>query len=336
MRFGWTFRGGIDTAGEVRRLEAAGYDYLGAPDTQSLLPDVYCVLTDAAAATQRVSLGPWATNVSTRDPTVTAGAIATIDLVSGGRAFLAIGTGRSSTANAGLKPARPEQLARALTTIFSAFRPTQGARADLEWPPGLAVDDSVVPLPSWVSRRVPVLVAASGPKALRIAAEMGDGVVLSPGDLPLDGAAARIAELRAWRDAGPRAGDPFEIHQNLRCYLTDSVEEGRAALRNVVSAHAAYARPGDVPAELREAQQQYLASYRWDHHGAMSSPVNPEAMERLGLADFMYRRYAIIGDGPAIAAAVQALELAGLDAVTGVPPGVVATYEPRSTTGPTS
>ncbi|MET0295555.1 MAG: LLM class flavin-dependent oxidoreductase [Phenylobacterium sp.] len=327
MKFGLIVRNGPGAGQEALETERAGYDFIGLSDTQSMLPDVYCGLTAAAATTQRVQLGPWATNVLTRDPTVTAGANATIDQLSGGRAFIAIGTGRSSTANAGMRPATPEQLSRALRTIYSAFRPTPGVRDDVAWPRGLAVDESVVALPGWAARRPPIYVAASGPKALRIAAEMADGVVLSPGDVPWDAAAERVAQLRAMREAGPRAGDPFEVRMNLRCHLTDSIQEGRAALRGVVSAHAAYAKVSDVPEPLKDAQREYLAGYQWEHHGAFVNSVNVEAMLRLGLADYMYRRYAIIGDAAAILSTVRLLEAADVDAVAGVPPPVVAAYK---------
>ncbi|MET0196597.1 MAG: LLM class flavin-dependent oxidoreductase, partial [Rhodococcus fascians] len=156
MRFGSTLRGGPGVGEEARESELAGFDLVGSADTQSLLPDVYCSLTQVALRTERVTVAPWVTNVSTRLPVVTAGAIATIDQVSGGRALLAIGTGRSSTANAGLRAATPDELAKAITTIASAFRPNTGAREDIEWPRGLQVDERVVALPGWATRRVPI------------------------------------------------------------------------------------------------------------------------------------------------------------------------------------
>jgi len=327
MKFGLQGAGGAGRGEAARAVEAAGYDFLGASDTQALTPDPYCLLTEYALATQRLELGPFVTNVSTRLPVVTANAIATLDMLSHGRAFLAIGTGRSATANAALPPASPEDLARAVTVIASAFRPTRGVREDIEWPGGLAIDETIVALPAWVTRRVPIYVSASGPKALRIASELGDGVVLSPGDVPWDRAPEFIAQLRAWRDEGPRAGDPFRIFQNVRCHAAESVEEGRAALRGLVSAHARYAKVSDMPGELQDAQRRYHAEYSWEHHGALGgSSVNADRMEALGLADHMYRRYAIIGDDTAIASTVRRLEDAGVDALAGVPASAIRRY----------
>ena len=94
MLFGLQGAGGVDRSEAARAVEAAGYDFLGASYTQAVAPDPYCVLTEYALATKRLELGPFVTNVSTRLPVVTANAIATLDALSHGRAFLAIGTDR--------------------------------------------------------------------------------------------------------------------------------------------------------------------------------------------------------------------------------------------------
>ena len=76
----------------------------------------------AANATSRVRLGPTVTNAFTRHPAVAASAIAAIDELSGGRAFLGIGSGDSAILNLGLRPARLASLheyVQALRTILS-------------------------------------------------------------------------------------------------------------------------------------------------------------------------------------------------------------------------
>ena len=63
-------------------------------------------LTVAALETERVQIGPSVTNPLTRHPAVMASAIASLHELSGGRAFLGIGTGDSAILNLGLRPAR--------------------------------------------------------------------------------------------------------------------------------------------------------------------------------------------------------------------------------------
>ena len=68
-------------------------------DSQNLSPDVYVALTLAAAATQRLRLGPGVTNPVTRHAAAAASAITAIHAHSGGRAMFGIGRGDSSLFN---------------------------------------------------------------------------------------------------------------------------------------------------------------------------------------------------------------------------------------------
>ena len=88
----------------IQTADASGFWGLGIADSQSIYPDVYVCCTIAAMTTRNVHLGPWVTNPLTRHPAVTAGAIASVDQLSGGRTFLGIGTGHSATANISLRP----------------------------------------------------------------------------------------------------------------------------------------------------------------------------------------------------------------------------------------
>ena len=77
----------------VRLAESVGFDYIGVADSQSLFRELFVSLTVAALDTERVQLGPSVTNPLTRHPAVMASAIASLHELSGGRAFLGIGTG---------------------------------------------------------------------------------------------------------------------------------------------------------------------------------------------------------------------------------------------------
>ena len=84
--------------------EAWGFDGLALTDSQNQSPDTYIALTLAARETSTLKLGPGVTNALTRHPAVTAGAIASLQEISGGRAMLGIGRGDSSLFNIGHKP----------------------------------------------------------------------------------------------------------------------------------------------------------------------------------------------------------------------------------------
>ncbi|MDA3040878.1 MAG: LLM class flavin-dependent oxidoreductase [Actinomycetota bacterium] len=110
------------TAATARDLEAAGWDGVFFPDTQCLSGDVYSALALAASATSRLLLGPGVTNPVTRHPSVTANAIATIQVESNGRAVLGLGRGDSSLAYIGRPPASVKTFDRYLTDVQQYLR----------------------------------------------------------------------------------------------------------------------------------------------------------------------------------------------------------------------
>ncbi|HWO93650.1 MAG TPA: LLM class flavin-dependent oxidoreductase, partial [Dehalococcoidia bacterium] len=73
------FRSVASFAEDAARIERLGWDWAFIPDSQLLLPDPYVMLAGAAQATRRLGLGVLMTNPVTRDATVTASSIATVD-----------------------------------------------------------------------------------------------------------------------------------------------------------------------------------------------------------------------------------------------------------------
>ncbi len=79
-------------AGVARLAEQVGFSCCYIAD-QGFSRDVYVTLTMLASATRKISLGPGVTHPYSRHPAVAAVAIAALDELSGGRAFLGIGAG---------------------------------------------------------------------------------------------------------------------------------------------------------------------------------------------------------------------------------------------------
>ena len=95
------------TAPLAKRIEAMGFGYFLAPDTQNLCADPYGQLNLAAVATTTLRIGTGVTNPITRDSAVTAGALATMQVESGGRVICGIGRGDSSAAHISLLGGSP-------------------------------------------------------------------------------------------------------------------------------------------------------------------------------------------------------------------------------------
>jgi probable F420-dependent oxidoreductase len=124
-----------------------------------------------AANTKAMRLGTCVTNPAVRDVTVSASLFATLNVFSGGRMQLGIGRGDSSRRVLGKKPTTLENLEEFVRT-FRALN--AGKSAELE---------GVSTRFPWANGGVPpVWVAGYGPKALRTAGRIGDGVILQFAD----------------------------------------------------------------------------------------------------------------------------------------------------------
>ena len=121
----------------------------------------------AALNTSRVRLGPLVTNPLTRHLVVTASAISSVDELSGGRAILGLGSGDSAIYTIGAPPATLAGLEDAVVTLGPAHR---------------AASRSTAAAGAWQvhrsTRRVPVYLAAEGPRTLELAGRVADGVIV--------------------------------------------------------------------------------------------------------------------------------------------------------------
>jgi 5,10-methylenetetrahydromethanopterin reductase len=181
----------------ARRTEQEGWTGLCFADTQNLSGDPYVGLAVAALVTEDLRLGIGVTNPWTRHPVVTASAIESAYLESGGRVELGIGRGDSSLAYLGLAPAPLSQLRDYVEIVRTYLRGdgvpmsrVTGAAAHTlgkHFPLGTAPSESRL---KWLPRDaaeapVPVWIAASGPKVISTAAEIADRVTLAVGADPV-------------------------------------------------------------------------------------------------------------------------------------------------------
>ena len=295
MRIGYSIsgRGPAATQHVARLADAAGIDLVTMGDSQATHHEIYSMLAITAAATSRIQLGPFVTNPVTRHASVTAAAVATVDEISGGRAFLGIGRGNASVKNAGLPRATPEDLRGAIETA----RRLMGAGPG----PGLG----------WIKRVVPVMVHIGGPRTLQVAVDTADGVIFRWGDFPADTLGERLREIRRLRARGPRAGDPFAIWSIASTCVTS--EEARVR-GEIDLAHRARSLPfAEWPAELVPAALRFREAYQFAFHVSKTNKVNKRLMDEQGLTKFIVDRYALIGDVPAIARRLHDLEALGVE-----------------------
>ncbi len=187
-------------SGAVRRADRYGFARIGTGDTQWHNMECFVALTLMALNSERVEIGPRVTNPVTREPSVMASAIVSLELISKGRAVLAIGRGDSSVHNIGLKPATVEETRDYIIAVRELLENGQtvyrGRHNRFIWP-----------RPE-MRQRIPICVTAEGPKMLRLAGQVGDQVLIGTG-LTSDIVEASLQQLHEGAKAARR--DPAEL-----------------------------------------------------------------------------------------------------------------------------
>ena len=211
-------------AADAARAEALGWDAVLQPDSQLRRRDTYVLLAAAARATTRVTLGPLLANPVNRHPTVTASSIATIDELAPGRVLLGWGVGDTAVRLAGLRPARVKELESA-TRLVRALLDGEAAEVGAEQPARLPH-----------ARRVPIWIAAGGPRTLRMAGAVADGVFIRVGT-HLANIAGSIETIRA--GAGEAGRDPARMRLGA-IFHTVLVDDAARALTMAKSIAAGY------------------------------------------------------------------------------------------------
>ena len=203
----------IDT---IVAAEELGYSYCMVAD-EGLMLDVYAVLGAVARATSTIRLGS-VTNPYTRHPAATAAAVATVDEMSGGRAFVTLVAGGTMVLHPmGIERSAPLAL---MTDTIEALRllwlgepvTWQGRRLSLE---GAQLTTGTHSIPIWV--------AARGERMLTLAGARADGLVLMvKSDL---GDAFGLAD-QARQEA--RAGSPLtRVYLDRLAYKPEMIEEAK-------------------------------------------------------------------------------------------------------------
>ena len=192
----------------ARVAEECGFKYVTVVDIPFLGREVDSMMTMAALQTKKVLIGQGVTDPVTRHPLVTANASATIDELSGGRAFVGIGTG-GPWGKPMVKPAPLRQLREAVTFIKQYT-----AGEEVEW-------SGVKFQSEWSHRKLPVYIACGGPKACYLAGQVADGVIAtSNADLTTN--IWRVEQIA--RGAESVGRDPAEIDYWVRgmIYICDN------------------------------------------------------------------------------------------------------------------
>jgi probable F420-dependent oxidoreductase len=302
MDFGFTLKpeNTIErTIALARQAEDAGFAYGWLFDSHVLWRDPYPLLTLMAEATDRLRLGTCVTNPGTREPSVTASSLATLDELSDGRMDLGIGRGDSARRVLGKPPTTMANLEEAIRVIRALVAGEtiayEGTDLHFPWTKG------------W---DLPVWVAGYGPMALAMTGRVADGLILQLADPDLVGwfvGQVREAEAAAGRPAGSvriQAAAPAHVGDLASC--RDRTRWFPALVSNhVVDLVNKYPRE-----QLPETLTGYIRDregYDYHHHAEVGS-------SNAGfVGDEVTDRFCVLGSVDDHVAKLHALAGAGVD-----------------------
>ncbi|WP_326799248.1 TIGR03842 family LLM class F420-dependent oxidoreductase [Streptomyces sp. NBC_01808] len=260
--------------GLMRRAENNGFRYGWTFDSTVLWQEPYVIYSRILEHTDRLTVGPMVTNPGTRTWEVTASAFATLNEMYGNRTVCGIGRGDSAMRVAGRPPNTLARLGDAIRVIRDL---AEGREAVVDRESG-----TTLRLP-WVENgRLPVWMAAYGPKALALAGQVADGFILQLSDVYLTEfmvKAVRTAAAQAGRDP-----DDLTICVAAPAYVTDGTPEALAHAREqcrwfggMVGNHVAdlvdrYGEHSDVVPEALTAYVKQRQGYDYSHHGRAGNP----------------------------------------------------------------
>ena len=301
-----------DCAPLARQAEAAGFELLGFVDSQNIACDVHVALAAAAQHTRTLRLGPTVTNPLTRHVVVTANAMASIDELSGGRAFIGLGSADSAAFTLAMRPAKlavMEQSVRDLQTLTAG---------------GVVERDGQRLWVKTARRRVPVYLAADGPRMRQLAGRIADGALLASGISP-DEVARCLDDLASGAKAAGRRLEDLDVWWLVKTNVADTreraVDEIKMAL--AASANRAFRFVTDgVPAHLASAIVELQRRYDPHRHESLAADGNGRLLEGPELTGFLAERFAFAGTPDDCAAQVERAVAAGATQLllTGITP----------------
>ncbi|MFF4367708.1 TIGR03842 family LLM class F420-dependent oxidoreductase [Streptomyces sp. NPDC001594] len=291
----------------MKRAERNGFRYGWTFDSAVLWQEPFVIYSQILANTRKLHIGPMVTNPGTRTWEVTASTFATLNDMYGNRTVCGIGRGDSAMRVAGRAPNTLARLGEAIEVIRDL---AEGREA--------VVDGNPIRIPWIKDGRLPVWMAAYGPKALALTGQKADGFILQLAD-PF------LTEwmVKAVRDAAAAAGrDPASVTICVAAPAYVTADGSPAALAHardqcrwfggMVGNHVAdlVSRYGEhsgmVPDELTEyikARQ----SYDYSHHGRAGNPSTDF------VPDEIVDRFCLLGPPEAHVGKLRALRDLGVD-----------------------
>jgi F420-dependent oxidoreductase-like protein len=268
----------LEPVGLAQEAERLGFDSAWAAEAWGT--DAVSVLAWLGATTERIKLGSAIMQIPGRTPALTAMTAATLDLLSGGRFLLGLGTSGPQVVEGwhGEPWGKPLLKTREYVEIVRAALRREllehhGEHYDIPLSDGTGLGKPLKLMARPLRADIPIYVAAISPKAVAQACEIADGwlpIFWSPEKAPV-----------AFADALATTGPGFDVAPSAPAILIDDAEAGREFLKPYYALYVGgmgargknfyndlFARYG-YEAEAREIQDLYLAGNKRDAAAAV-------------------------------------------------------------------
>jgi 5,10-methylenetetrahydromethanopterin reductase len=214
-------------AADAQRAEALGWDYAFIPSSPLRRQDPYVNLAFVATRTQRIGLGPLIETPMMRHPAVIASSIATVEALAPGRTLLGYGVGDTAVRLMGKRPARVAEL-EAATVLTRRLLAGEEVEVQTARPARL---QHALPVPVWI--------AAGGPRTLRMAGRVANGVFIRVGKHETNLRKA-IEAVRAGASEAGRNPNEVKIALIFHTILTDNLERAALLSRSMAAGYYEY------------------------------------------------------------------------------------------------
>jgi F420-dependent oxidoreductase-like protein len=293
----------------VQEAERLGYDSVWTAEAYG--SDAATILGWLAGQTERIRIGSAIFQMPARSPAMTAMTAATLDQLSGGRMLLGIGSSGPQVAEGwhGQRFARQLQRTREYVAVVRKVLARErlefhGETLELPLPdgPGKALKLTIAP----VQDRIPIYLAAIGPKNTQLAGEIADGWI------PIFFSPENVGELRPLLEEGAqRSGrsldDGFDIAPTVNVSIDEDLDAARDRMRPFIALYVggmgsrkqnfynALAVRYGFEAAAKEVQDLYLDGKRDEAAAAVPDEL-VDAVTLCGPPDHVRDRLAVYRD----------------------------------------
>ncbi|MBI4639822.1 MAG: LLM class flavin-dependent oxidoreductase [Candidatus Tectomicrobia bacterium] len=244
-RLGIVLYHGIDSGPELKKYgqtaEEAGFESLWVTE-RYFHEETFSLLGFLAAATQEIKLGLGVTNPYTRNPALLAMASATLDRICGGRFLLGLGRSEKFVIDRmGIPYLHPRSTLEEAVTIVRQL--LSGERVTSTEGRFRLRDVRLAITP--VQKKLPIYLAGIGPKALRLAGALADGVLLNA-YTPTGYVRYAVGEVKKASQEAGRGPHSVDIACMLVVRLTDAPDSIWSSLKQRIVRLLAEPHVGEI------------------------------------------------------------------------------------------